>query len=193
LISSAGDNSVGVWEYDKEKDIMLQVDCLKSVNNSHYFSSLLLLKNINCIAAGSDNGFITIWMELQQNDSNTKKTRKCLYCWSAHKGIVTNLKYFPKYNLLLSAATDGVVHLTYLCDPRNNPPMLLPVNKIGKKIWNDHELKNDMDVNNNGNAQTNIGKNEKYNKENEIIPNVMTQKFDKYLKEEVEKMQHLDN
>jgi len=50
-----------------------------------------------------------------------------------------------------------------------------------------------MDVNNNGNAQTNIGKNEKYNKENEIIPNVMTQKFDKYLKEEVEKMQHLDN
>ena len=63
LFSGSGDNSVAVWYYDKMQDTMLQIQQLKSVSKSSKFCCITTAKNINCLIAGSDNGFITIWHE----------------------------------------------------------------------------------------------------------------------------------
>jgi len=63
LFSGSGDNSVAVWYYDKLQDTMLQIQQLKSVSKSSKFLCITTAKNINCLIAGGDNGFITIWHE----------------------------------------------------------------------------------------------------------------------------------
>eukprot|EP01084_Bolivina_argentea_P082491 149368_1 len=67
LFSGSGDNSVGVWYYDKLQDTMLQIQQLKSVSKSSQFTCITTANNINCLIAGSDNGFITIWHEYDIN------------------------------------------------------------------------------------------------------------------------------
>ena len=58
LFSGAGDNSVAVWYYDK-----LQIQQLKAVSKSTRFTCLTTAPNIDCLVAGADNGFITVWHE----------------------------------------------------------------------------------------------------------------------------------
>ena len=67
LFSGSGDNSVAVWYYDKLQDTMLQIQQLKSVSKSTKFTCITTAKNINCLIAGGDNGFITIWHEYDLN------------------------------------------------------------------------------------------------------------------------------
>ena len=67
LFSGSGDNSVAVWYYDKLQDTMLQIQQLKSVSKSTKFTCITTARNINCVIAGADNGFITIWHEYDLN------------------------------------------------------------------------------------------------------------------------------
>lgn len=74
LFSGSGDNSVAVWYYDRVQDTMLQIQQLKSVSKSTKFTCITTAKNINCLVAGADNGFITVWHEYDlTNDALSDK------------------------------------------------------------------------------------------------------------------------
>ncbi|ETO26384.1 hypothetical protein RFI_10752, partial [Reticulomyxa filosa] len=68
LFSAGFDNSICVWSKNEKLNDFMQLQVLKSVHKSNGFTCLLTMPNIDCIAAGTDNGYVTIWHECPYNE-----------------------------------------------------------------------------------------------------------------------------
>jgi len=104
---SLGLKEIKLWEIRSDNSFeSCNVECMKSLTNSHQMTSIAFNSTGNLMASGDDNSEIKLW-----HITDNVQMTKCVKTIDEHVGPVNSVAFHPNQNILATGSFDGTTIL----------------------------------------------------------------------------------